>query len=251
MSITKDMGLAQEAIDLDRLVSRILLAKDSDIITVDGIDLIFGGHAGGSQGCWLVRKKPTSPISYLRLKGGTIRALFYSRQEMIDTIINNRYIIDGEKTKMICPSKEIIDPLTRIENAERELALAREALIQAKKEAEPNWYDGMPVLVRNTHHHSWSKRVLKRVLSKDGYRYEAYVLGASSGDTACWGECKPDYDAPSRLTWIPNTGAKPEVSRVLVKFKDGKLGVYNRPQDFNWDRGTSNDVIEYAILVKG
>lgn len=144
--------------------------------------------------------------------------------------------------------------IKRIENAEKELALAREALV--KQEALPNWYDGMPVLVKKGGMPNWERRFLKKVDRSLTSPFICYLDGrwesSSQFDQGlAWDECKQDLDAPSLLNWIPNTGITPNASMVLVKFHDGSFGV-NNPNCYNWglEFALKGRIKEYAIIIK-
>lgn len=147
--------------------------------------------------------------------------------------------------------------LLRINNAKKELAEAEIELQRESDKGKIRWYDGMPVLVRDGPADHWTKRFLKQVCTDRPSIYECYnnVALPRFTDTdyvgiCYWKECKPNYEMPSMLVWIPNTGVIPKgVKKAIIKL-NGNIGLYTGPGEYSWDLNNSNPIQEYVIIEK-
>lgn len=150
--------------------------------------------------------------------------------------------------------------LLRIKLAEIELAAATVELQREQDKDKIRWYDGMPVLVRDDPNGSWSKRFLKQVCTDRPSIYECYNNGGlprfkdENVYTCYWKECKPNYEMPSMLVWIPNTGEMPKgVKRVIIKYRNGDIGAKTNPEDYVWSIGdhlSIKHILEYAVIER-
>lgn len=108
---------------------------------------------------------------------------------------------------------------------------------------------GTPILVSNNNFQTHKKRYFA---GWEGTRIRAYTDGGNpynAVDTAQWAYAKRDYDAPSILNWLPNTGVAPKAKLVLYKLKANKNATYlNQVGHLNWDRDHPNPIAEYAII---
>ena len=59
-----------------------------------------------------------------------------------------------------------------------------------------------------------------------------------------------DDDAKSIITWVKNTGVKPDYKRVLYKvYKSGVIRA-GEVKDLQWDIGYSNASVEYYAIIE-
>lgn len=153
--------------------------------------------------------------------------------------------------------------LLRIKNAKKELEEAEKELQMEQDKNKVRWYDGIPVLVRDDPNGDWKERFLKQILIKDcsgiyECHSDGYIPGSKDGrykSTYAWKECKPNYEQPSILVWIPNTGKRPEgVKSAIIKYVMGGntpvIGGSTCPKDYSWGLNCTNPLLEYAVIEK-
>ena len=147
--------------------------------------------------------------------------------------------------------------LARIENAEKELKLAKEEL-EKMKVPRVEFYFDQPVIVSDGAEKY--KRYFKEVNNTG--EFVCFANGKSSRDETLtglakkWSFCSPDPDAKNILNWIPNTGMVPSGKLILLKVKDRQIGGNTRIEvchdprstSWNWSLSCSYVIISYCII---
>ena len=96
----------------------------------------------------------------------------------------------------------------------------------------------------------WNKRFFKRYTSDK--RVVTYNNGFNSHSNCSenreriWNYAKLDFEAPSLINWIPNTGIEPQVNKVVAELQN--IFAINDPSKLIWDLDTHNPIIRYFIL---